>query len=55
MFTTMMDRSVMQHNTVFTQIRECPSCHDYYRHSGRRRVGMVDYEEDHTCPSCKAS
>ncbi|MFB6110556.1 MAG: hypothetical protein ABEJ60_06755 [Halodesulfurarchaeum sp.] len=51
----MNDSDVMQPNTQFTQVRECPSCNTYYRHSGRRAVGRVEYEESHTCPNCHAS
>ncbi|MDZ7850037.1 MAG: hypothetical protein U5K70_04220 [Halodesulfurarchaeum sp.] len=45
----------MQHATQFHQIRECPSCKDFWRHTGRKAVGLVDYGEDHTCPTCRPS
>ncbi|MDR5656022.1 hypothetical protein RH831_02360 [Halodesulfurarchaeum sp. HSR-GB] len=45
----------MQHTTEFHQIRECPNCNSYWRRTGRHAVGLVDYKQDDTCPTCQAS
>lgn len=51
----MKDTAVMQSTAQFHQIRECPNCHSYWRHSGRKTVGFVETHEEETCPNCRAS
>lgn len=45
----------MQHATDYHRINECPSCNDYWKRNGRQVVGLVDYEHQEVCPTCRAS
>jgi hypothetical protein len=45
----------MQHATDYHRINECPSCNDYWKRNGRQAVGLVDYEHEEVCPTCRAS
>ncbi len=46
----------MERRTAYHQIRECPDCETYWRRTGRKTAGFVDYvDDDSTCPSCQAS
>ena len=45
----------MEQPTDFHRYHKCPTCETYWKETGRQTVGLVDYGNASTCPTCQGS